>query len=380
MGLAVAVGAAKLVTLVQEQAQIPHALAAVEIYRNEIAARQRNRYLLSSAFPAANWQLGLPAPDDAHWRGFGSVNLVADGRVVFVHAGSGVLDPSFKLAIFAPPDTWAPQCGGVGLGARAQQALARYCEWNRLSVDVPPPPVQPPAPTQAPQGPSETEHEQFSERYEQGKTPLIDAADHGDEAQLRKLLAAGTEVDGRDRYGSTALMYAARAGCAACVQALLDAHADIHARNTNGAGVWSWALMQPAGAPSAATPDERLHTYELLLSHGADANLDAFDPSGRALLHRAADTDDAALAAFLLAHGAALELRDAQGRTPLMHAAVADGGDEVLELLIKAGARASARDNDNRPVIELLRLEYHGPHVEHRTALLRDAMAYPSRH
>ena len=51
----------------------------------------------------------------------------------------------------------------------------------------------------------------------------------GDVAEVRRLLAAGADVNARDRYGQTALMLAAHRGALDVVEALIQAGADLNA-------------------------------------------------------------------------------------------------------------------------------------------------------
>ena len=50
----------------------------------------------------------------------------------------------------------------------------------------------------------------------------------GDLAEVRRRLAAGADVNARDRYGQTALMLAAHRGGLAIVEALIQAGADLN--------------------------------------------------------------------------------------------------------------------------------------------------------
>ena len=54
-----------------------------------------------------------------------------------------------------------------------------------------------------------------------------DAAEQGDEAELRAMLEAGEDLNAHDRYGQTALMLAARHGHLEAARALVDAGADL---------------------------------------------------------------------------------------------------------------------------------------------------------
>jgi len=103
-------------------------------------------------------------------------------------------------------------------------------------------------------------------------------------------------------------------------------------------------------------------------------NPNTADKKGGVALHRAADIGDAALAQWLLEHGANLEARDNLGRTALMRAALAPAADAVLQLLIQRGANLNARDAGNHTVLQLA-LSRTGPDTEKRYLMLRSAGA-----
>jgi ankyrin repeat protein len=54
------------------------------------------------------------------------------------------------------------------------------------------------------------------------------AVTHGDVEGVRELLAAGVDVDARNRYGQTALMLGAQRGHLEIVEALVEAGADLN--------------------------------------------------------------------------------------------------------------------------------------------------------
>ena len=125
-------------------------------------------------------------------------------------------------------------------------------------------------------------------------SPLLSAVLARDTAEVHRLAAVGTDLNGPDENGRTPL---------------------------------SWAVSRESGDVVA-----------LLLRLGADPA--AADHAGVTPLHLAADTTTAAA---LLAHGAGLEARDAVGKTPLWVAAV-DGHAEVAAFLVRRGANARTRD------------------------------------
>jgi uncharacterized protein len=109
-----------------------------------------------------------------------------------------------------------------------------------------------------------------------GLTPLMLAAFAGDTARVNRLLADGADVNGRDRNGMTALMWADR------------------------------------------------DTSLILLSHGAGVLIP--DHFGRTPLHFAAYFADIPLISALIKRSAPLEARDNHGRTPLFYALLANSG------------------------------------------------------
>ena len=130
--------------------------------------------------------------------------------------------------------------------------------------------------------------------------PLFDAAKHGDNAAVEKLLDAGVAVDEPGPNAETPLIAAALTGNVAIAELLLAKGADIMARNKGG-----------------LTP-----------------------------LHAAAYSGSAEIARLLLDHGAVLEDRDnVSGTTPLILAAEEDR-TEVAELLISRGADLNNTDRE----------------------------------
>ena len=129
---------------------------------------------------------------------------------------------------------------------------------------------------------------------------LSRAAERGDAAALRALVAAGADVNARDN-GYTPLVFAARAGDAEAVRALLDAGADPNARACDANG-WTPLIH--------ALHKRRREAARALVERGADVNARAgrcdepASQSGRTPLMYAAMYDDAKMVSFLLEHGA----------------------------------------------------------------------------
>ena len=139
----------------------------------------------------------------------------------------------------------------------------------------------------------------YFNRQQPAEADLTIAAERGDAAAVRNLIAAGKDADARDN-GYTPLMFAARAGDAETVNALLDAKADPNARDCNKG--WTPLIHAIHKHQSAAA--------RALVLRGADVNARAGDcgqhlvEAGMTPLMYAAMYDDPDLVKFLLERGA----------------------------------------------------------------------------
>ena len=171
---------------------------------------------------------------------------------------------------------------------------------------------------------------------------------------IQVLLAAGADVDARDKLGGwTPLHGAANEGTwgeawnevVEVIEMLLVAGADPNARNKVG----RTPLHLAADSSSLAV-------IAVLLDAGAE--VDARDEDGRTPLHRAASRTTPYWAAdegarpenvdALLNAGANIEARDHRGMTPLHHAADSRRSPAVIAVLLDAGSDPQARDRDGR--------------------------------
>lgn len=232
---------------------------------------------------------------------------------------------------------------------------------------------------------------------------LPTAAAAGNVAEVQKLLAAGADVEARDKNSLPPLYEAAAAGHVEVVQLLLDHGAKVEGMGGGNMTPLSLAAgrdqlkVMEALLAAGAKPDGasgsvpalyeavmfgRPQAVKLLLAHDADPNVsykggvtplmcaslhtksaraedmleicralvaagakvNASSRAGLTPLHYAARSNEATLAGFLLSAGADVNARDPKGMTPL-HYAAQKGSEEVVQVLLNAGAK---RDLKNR--------------------------------
>lgn len=207
-----------------------------------------------------------------------------------------------------------------------------------------------------------------------GETALIYAVKYRALADVQFLVQEGADINARNKYGETALMYAAQHRDLADVQFYVREGADINARDENG----KTALM-------GAIRFEKLDVVKFLIEEQADLNnrdkngrtalmeaaewcrdsdvvkaladadtdIDAQDPKGITALMYAAWNGKLDAVLSLLRAQANVNSRDQYGQTPLMFAAHS-GKCEVLDALLQWGADTDAKDKDGRTAMDIV--------------------------
>jgi len=134
-------------------------------------------------------------------------------------------------------------------------------------------------------------------------SPLSVAAEAGNAAEVRALLAGGADVHAKEGpYRRTALHWSGYYGHVAAVEALLAGGADVHAKDNAGRTALHWAVAKGHVA-----------IVEALLAGGADVH--AKDMFGETALHQAGTEGHVAAVEALLAGGADVHAKDNNGMT-----------------------------------------------------------------
>lgn len=211
-----------------------------------------------------------------------------------------------------------------------------------------------------------------------GTTPLMLAAGEGNNALVRRLLARGAKINDRNMSGATALVEAARSRSGdpvGTMRLLLRHGADTSSKNAalfeaasvgnreviklllayganvNAHSVEGWTPL------SAADDEGRLEIVNFLLSRGARPNIRG--ASGQAALlfltgskNAAAYKERPAIVRALIAYGADVNVRDNNGKTPLMNA-VAEIDVPTVQILLHHGAQVNMKDNTGKTALQM---------------------------
>lgn len=167
---------------------------------------------------------------------------------------------------------------------------------------------------------------------------IYEAAKIGDRAAAERFLSDSVGIDSKDRFGMTALHYAAAYGHAEIVELLLAEGADVDAANAAGGTPLGVAAMGVGASERVA---------RLLIAKGANVN--ARNPDGRTVLHKAVMSGNAGVVEVLLSSGADDRIKDKDGKTPLERAV------GLANANFRPGSSMAKRKKQFQACVEILR-------------------------
>jgi N-acyl-D-amino-acid deacylase len=166
-------------------------------------------------------------------------------------------------------------------------------------------------------------------RAEDSYDKLYSSIRANDLRQMRTLLDEGVSANVEGPDGITPLMVAAEIGSLDAMKMLIDRRADVNARNAYGSTALMWSVTDPK-------------RVGLLLDHGADVNVAS--RSGRTALIAASFTNPSVeVVRMLLDRGANLAVMDQRKVTP-MNAATFGNDTATIRLLLDASADVHTAD------------------------------------
>src|SRR5262249_13760791 len=158
-------------------------------------------------------------------------------------------------------------------------------------------------------------------RDRRSATLLMHAAAFGNLETLRLLIDRGANVNAKNDFDATALLWAARDPEKA--RLLVEHGADVNARSKQGRTPLMLASLRHGGSQTVA----------LLLAKGSEVNVK--DGKGDTALGLAASIGEVESMRMLLARGADPDVRNARGESPLIYATKCKSGGAVKLLLQK---------------------------------------------
>ena len=181
--------------------------------------------------------------------------------------------------------------------------------------------------------------------FSQRRSVFSYVVDLDDEVILTFLCASGKlDINSKDRYNRTPLLWAAKKGYEVAVKLLLEkGDVELDTKDEGGRTPLLWAMANGHKV-----------VVKLLLEKGADLKIP---------LLRAAASGQEAVVTLLLEEGVSLEIKDENSKGPLLLAA-ANGHEAVVKLLLEKCADLETKDKDGRTPLSWATENNHGAVVK----------------
>ncbi len=169
---------------------------------------------------------------------------------------------------------------------------------------------------------------------------ILDAEDIDeiDEKTAIELIKDGANLEKKDTFGYTALIWASRNGHVEVVKALLDAGAKVNEKNNDSYTALIWASKKG-----------HVEVVEALLDAGAKVNEKTL--ICETALMKASKKGHVEVVKTLISRGAKVDEKDNEGYTALIKASIY-GKVEVVEALLSMGAKVDEKDIDGKTAID----------------------------
>jgi uncharacterized protein len=183
---------------------------------------------------------------------------------------------------------------------------------------------------------------------------LMSALYSGSGPAIELLLKRGAEL-----HHPGALFHAYPLALAA-IAGNAEAVTQLHAAGDAGDDIYDYAGLQPAPPLVLISSMDETAVAQALLNAGAA--VDQPDGDGLTALQWATLANKTNMARLLIEHGADVNHTDKQGMTALLYAASIDFGDsQMIDLLLKSGAKQDARTQEGLTALDLERKYHHSP-------------------
>ncbi len=161
---------------------------------------------------------------------------------------------------------------------------------------------------------------------------------------LEKALAKNTDINQKDESGATLVMAAANNGHVDVLKFLIKKKADLNLRNLEQGTALYYAIINEQSAAA-----------KLLIDNGADvASVNEGDDS--ALIAAVTVNNTKLIKDLLQKHPELLNKANKDKNTPL-HEAIRNGSKETFEIILKAGADKTLKDDLGRNALDLAKAE-----------------------
>ena len=165
----------------------------------------------------------------------------------------------------------------------------------------------------------------------------VQSADEIDEKRAIELIKDGANIEKKDTFGQTALIWASRYRRVEVVKTLLSRGAKVDEKDNDG----DTALLD-------ASKNGYVKIVKTLIEKGAE--VDEKDNRGVTALIKASSYDNVKVVKTLIENGAMVDEKDNRGYTALILASQY-GYIEVVEALIENGAKVDEKNNDGKTAL-----------------------------